>query len=801
MGGKGGSEVEVTRHYLSMFWGICAYGRGIELLEVKFGGKLAWRGNLKNNADEPIDRSDLFGGDRKEGGIRGVMSWLNGNPTQALPDWLAAKFGKTSATCPGYRGVSAIFLTGVPYPPNSDEVDSDGNPYGESDPPAWWTKVNSAFRRADRDTGRGFLVCANNPYIKAITARVRRPSQGLNPSIAMLDLPDSSEGIQMKASNAIHVIYEAMTNVEFGMGENPGMFDIGSWEQCAQVAYNEGLGVNILWTRQSKIEDFINTVISHVQGAVFVHPATGKHTIKLLRGDYTVGSLRTVSPSNAKLSNFKSKIWGDITNEVTVTWTNPESGKEETVTAQDPGAIAMQGGITSTSRNYHGFASRKVAMQAAERDLAAASYPLATCDAEVTKAFWDSVVNDCVILTWPRHGITSAVFRVTQVAKGSTSRTVKLTLLEDVFSLRRASYGEVSDTEWVKPSTAAQPLTNVSLGTAPAFLTVRALGLSDIEDLQYPEVISALIAAPDSADDSGYELIGYSANAAGQPEAVSLGERDLGGVFLLTADLPQAETSVISITSGAIGSLPIIGSFLLLGAGNDTSTEIVMVRGINGSNYTVSRGMLDTVPRAWPVGTRALVIPASSPTGDTTVRSAGEEVDYRLKTITSEGRLAIYNAPLQQVTLSDRPHRPLRPANVRVGGVAFGTFDAAASSSVDVTWSIRNRIVEATQTPRWNATSASPESGQTTTVTVLRSSNRAVLATFSGLTGSSATIDRSSFATETSVIFRVSSARGGMESLQAHEITVTLSAMTDRLILSGAEAENLLTVDGDYLLI
>ena len=765
--GKSGGKYPVVKYYLSMMWGICATGRNIELLELKFGDKVAWRGSRKMNGEIEIDKPDLFGGEKKEGGVRGIATWLNGGANQTLTDRIAAKFGKPSSELPGYRGFASIFLSGVPVPPPAADVDENGNPLPGQTP-------TTVFSKIDRDTGRGFLVCANNPYLKAISARVRRPSEGLNPSIAMIRVKDSSKGHPQYASNAAHIVFEAMTNTDFGMGEPYSMFDIASFERCAQVLYDEKMGLNILWTRQSKIEDFVKVILDHIQGAVFVNPATGKHTMKLLRGDYVIDNLKTVSPDNAKLSNFKTKIWGDISNEVTVTWTNPETGKEETVTVQDLAGIAAQGGITSASRNYHGIADQRTAIKTGERDLAAIAYPLASCDAEVSREFWKSVVNDCVVLTWPRHGITSAVFRIVEVTNGSTSRTVKLTLIEDIFSIAKSEYGEVTETEWINPSLDPQPLTNTYLGTAPAFFTIPALRLRDIGELEYPEVISAVVAAPDSADDIGAELVGYTTTATGVERRVNLGNLTLAGVVSANQALVEEPKTILIIESGFIGALPQIGDFLLIGTGTDQQTEIAAVSGINGSNYTIQRGMLDTVPRQWPIGTRIMIIPDLPESGDPTRRSAFENVDYHFKTITTKGVLPLVNAPKQTVTLSERPHLPNRPANVKVGGVAFGLYEMKNLSNVTITWANRNRLTEATQTPKWTDASASVEPGQTTKVTILRYSDRSVIGTVTGLTGTSTVIDRSIFGGEVNTIIRVTSVRDGLESLQGHEIRVTL---------------------------
>jgi hypothetical protein len=798
-GGKKKGGFPVTRYYLSMFWGICASGRKIELLELKFGDKLVWRGSATAITEIPIDKPDLYGGDKKEGGVRGIATWLNGNPNQTLTGRIAAIFGKAPAELPGYRGVAGFFLSGVPIPVRRPIVDIYGNPVPILE--VLSDLILQIFGRFDRDTGRGFYVCANNPYLKTISARVRRPSEGLNPSIAMIRLKDSSEGVAQYASNPAHIIFESMTNTDFGLGEPYSMFDVPSFEQCAQTLYDENFGINILWTRQSKIEDFIKIALDHIQGAVFVNPATGLHTMTLLRADYEIGDLPTVSPSNAKLSNFKTKIWGDISNEVTVTWTNPETGKEETVTVQDLAGMAAQGGgTTPASRNYHGIADQQLAFDVAERDLAAISYPLSSCEAEVTREFWKTVVQKCVILTWPRHGIESAIFRITKVANGSSSRTIKLSLIEDVFSLARAKYNAVVETEWTSPSTDPQPLSNFHLGTAPAFFTIPALGLSDISELEYPEVISAIAVSPDTVDDIGVEVVGYTTTPTGVLVTTTLGELPLSGVFFTQEDVPAEPVTVFDFSTGFLGGFPQLGEFLLIGSGSDEDTELANVTGINGPEFTVQRGMLDTTPKQWTTGTRIMVIsPAMA--GDTTPRSSFEAVDYHLRTITTSGTLPLLNTPKETLVLSERPHLPNRPRNVTVGGIAFGVFEMNNATSVLVEWANSNRLLEATQAPLWDDATAAPETGQTTTIEIMRASDRSLINVISGLTGTSHTLSRADFDGELDTIVKVTAVRDDLISLQGHEIAVTLNE--DALLLEGDEAGNTLDLgDGtDFLLI
>lgn len=768
---------------MTLHVGFCASGEGLELVALKIGEKEAWRGRISKNKVIKIDAPELFGGNKKEGGVRGLMWWLNGNLKQILPGPLFSRLGLTAATCPGFRGLASAFFTGF----RNDNT--EGTDF-------FWPDF-AAINGIEADQ-KGFNWIANNPYLKAISVVVCRAPQGLNPSIALISLPNDSVGNAQFAANPAHIIFEAMTNRDWGMGESFGAFNIGSFEQAAQTLFDENFGLSLLWTRQSKIEDFIKEILDHIQAALFVDPATGKHTLKLLRAVDPALSLQLLSPDNAQLSSFKMNMWGDVTNEIVVTWTNPETSKEETVTAQDLAAISMQGAQpASASRNYYGIASQALAIVVADRDLAAVVHPITTCEAEVTKTFWRTVMHDAVELTWPERFIESVIFRVSQVTAGTTSNTVKLSLYEDIFSLNRASYLSPNATEWSNSSLPPQPLTLYQMGTAPAFLTASALGLSDISYLVYPEVISGITVGPSTNDDINYELITYVSTSSGDIVQSSLGTRTLEGTWTSTVTLAQETSTVIVTMPGFMGNAPEVGQFVLIGMVGDAATEIALVNTVSAAGYLLDRGVLDSTPKAWPIGTQLWAIPDNIQWPDDTRRAAFETASYHLRSRTSLGLLPLASAPQVDVLLTERPHLPNRPANVKVDTTAFGTFNLGGGSSMTVSWARRNRINEATQVLRWTDADIAPEVGQTTRIYLMQS-DRTPIASISGITDTSYLLSRDEFAGNLSGIIRVVSLRDGFESLQGHEIAVTMTVMTDDILaFEGDVAGNTLALEGD----
>jgi hypothetical protein len=117
MSSGGGSQTVGYRYLFGIHMGI---GRGPvdELCEIKVGDKRAWLGSVTSNASVPIDAYTLFGGEDKEGGVRGTLEVMMGGPTQTAGGGLTTMLG---GQLPGYRRMFTVFFDGIvaminPYP-------------------------------------------------------------------------------------------------------------------------------------------------------------------------------------------------------------------------------------------------------------------------------------------------------------------------------------------------------------------------------------------------------------------------------------------------------------------------------------------------------------------------------------------------------------------------------------------------------------------------------------------------------------------------------------------------------------
>lgn len=578
-------------------------------------------------------------------------------------------------------------------------------------------------------------------------------------------------------ANPAHMIYESLTNTDWGMGSPSTAIDGESFEDAAITLFGESLGLSMIWLRQQSIQNFIQEVLDHIQAVLYVDPRTGLLTLKLIRGDYDPETLPVISPSNADLSSFQRKLWGEIVNEVVVTWTNPATEQDETVTVQDLASVATQGGIVSDGRNYYGVRGSELAQRLAQRDLRAAGAPVATCECEVNRTLWEIRPASVISLVWPEYGLDGVAMRITSVDYGRPGDpTIKLTLLEDVYGLDVGSYTAPPSSIWEDTSSPPAPLSPQDAFTLPFYMAVAA-GV-DVSVAVYPEVLAGVLGTTDNEDTLNYDLWSEVADTLGALEWQELLQNTVIGHAEIVDPLDAEAVSTDVEIADLIGNtVPVVGGFALIGDEGDEVNEIALVLAYSTDDgLELSRGVLDTVPRAWPASTPVWFIDDEALFVDPLTRAGGEVVKYKLLSRTSLGLLPLWSAPTLTETLNDRPWLPNRPADVTAHGVAFSSEDdpidalARPDPWVTVSWAVRNRLMEDGQVLAWTDGTVTPETDQTTKITVLASDGTTVLATHDGLTGTTFDVPDASFGSASIVILRVSSERtdddGTFESLQ-----------------------------------
>lgn len=582
-------------------------------------------------------------------------------------------------------------------------------------------------------------------------------------------------------ANPAHIIYECLIDPEWGKGEDPAMIDTQSFRDAALTFRREYFGLTFTWMRQSEIEAFIGEVLDHVHALLFQDPATGLWTLKALRDDYETEGLLVLDPSNCELANPKRRAWGETINQIIVAYTDPTSEEEATVAAHNLASIAIQGGVISETRSYHGVRTAYLAQKIADRDVAEAGYPLFAATATADRRFWRVRPGDVLHLNWPEEGIEEMIVRVMRVDYGTPeSRKIVFDIVEDIFSVDQTAYGTPQGPLWQPDSAVPEPLPYQMAITAPLPLITQSGTLLSEVDENYPAVPMLLLGA---GTPSPIDI-----------EVQSLRRRQNGDEYIgAVATIPPARAATLPVALVAEASSTLSQSFIaavlgqnaeggdLFMIGTDEATaEILMLEGYDGvtATWTVARGIWDTVPRDWPEGTRAWIMPDNLAYADGLERAEGDVIEYYMLPRTQIGRLPFERAVPFEVTASARPHLPFRPGLPRVDLVAFGLADYSAAAGVSspptslpLNWQNRNRAEEDASILRWGSAGVTPEPGQTTVIRIYDQYGNFVNEV-TGLSGNSYNLPLAALMGEGRVTLEFLSERDGLRSLMGHRIDV-----------------------------
>lgn len=721
MGGGGKGKVEVTigyKYYAGLHMVFC--DAADRLLAIAVGDKIAWTGNVRSNTTITINKPDLFGGEGREGGIQGDIDVLFGKDDQGQNEYLRSKLGND---VPAFRGVVSL-------------------------------------------VGKQLYLSALNPYIKPWKARFCR----------FPDLEGSFWGHYHSNingnANPAHIISEVI--VENGLGP----IDVNAFERVAQKLHEENLGISIAWTGGS-IEDFIQTILNHIGGVLFVNPTTGKFEIKLIRKDYNINNLMVLDEHSIKeLVSYQRVALSDTINQLTVYYTDYETGDERSVTVQNLANIAAQGKIVSDERKYLGINNLEVATRLAKRDLAASSSLLSKLTIKVNRKAFELLPGDVFVFKWPKLGIEQMVFRVGEINYGTlTDGTITIDAMEDVYSLPAASYVEGPIQYWEDPVQEPSPCPHQKMFEVPYYDLVRTIPPADFDYLP---------------KNSG---IGYVAAVGSRPFGSALNyEFHTSTSSSGTYTHQDTETFCpVAFLSSSVGytdrTWQITGGIDLdLVKTGDTQyaivdDEIVRINSISssGTSISVERNCLDTVARPHQSGAVIFFV-SGWQSVDQTERISGQRIYGKLLTRTGKGLLPLQQAEYMSITMSDRFDRPYPPANFKINGILYPE-GSIMEGELKLDWRHRDRTQQTAYIVGDTEFSIGPEEGTTYTIEVLTAENENRIYRNTGITDRPVTIQPLSV--DEPVYVCLWSEREGYESWQKHRILIDYYRAPRRLDQSG----------------
>lgn len=681
----GAPKQTIGYHYLfSILFGI---GRGPidELRAIKVGDKIAWEGHHCEGMGV-INKPQLFGGKKKEGGIQGLFRLLQGEADQVIPG--AERRVVSSRRRDPYAFGNLPDLKALVAAETGGEM---GELRG---------RVTLWFDG---------LVTSMNPYIKEWRFRIRRAKKGWAndncwyPEKAIIYM---GEG-RIFAMNPAHILYECCTNPAWGRGLNPALIDENSFILAANTFCDEGFGLCLTWFRKEEISEFIRSVLDHVGATLYTDRETGKVTLKLARDDYTVADLPLFTPSSGLLDirEDDSSSTDNGVSEVIVTGHDPITDSPIEMRAHNLAAFRAQGSISTLEQTYKGLPTKELCARVAQRDLRASAAGLRKFKVVLDRRGFRIHPGAVFRIEAPTRGIGQIVLRAGEIDDGNM-RDGKITIsaVQDVFVLPATSFVSPVENTWTPPSDVAVAATSERLMEASFRAAYLLRGAVEAEGVAPGTGYVVAIAGRPTTRSQSYDML---SKAEGEADFTQTGEHYFTGTALLVADLSISATSFVveGITESPDESL--VGAALMIG------DEIVRIDDYDEETFTftVARGAEDTWPSAHAAGTRVWLVD-DDPATDARQYAEGETVEAKLLPRTFSDQLAEEDAALLALEVEGRIARPLPPADVKVDTLSIfeltGEYDEPT-----FTWSGRNRVTQADSLVGYYEAPVTPEAGTT----------------------------------------------------------------------------------------
>lgn len=694
MGKGGGSQTIGYTYFMSLLMG---FGRGAmsEVVQINVGKKLAWQGPLCNNGGGTvglIQAKDLFGGDDKEGGIYGPFRVLWGDSDQVLPGAEATALGRLPSIAssiggdvPALRGVTTLWYDG--------EVCSL-NPY----PKEWEVRLRRSIHGWHNDNPwypQKCVISLTGPEIvsekKAITlgiVDIFRAKGGSKKQNVRMTIPGA-----IRAQNGAHIIYECVTNPEWGRGIEPEMLDENSFIYAANQMCAEGLGLCFFWTRQEDVDVFIQMVLDHIGGVLYTDRSTGLLTLRLIRDDYDPDTLPTFSEGSGLLDILLDDSGSqDIAyNEVVVKYHDPISNTDGEARAQNVGARKAQGSSNSLAKDYPGFPTKELAGRAALRELIVQSAGLKKYKVRLDRSGWRIAPGMPFKIVSPKRNIGTIILRAGQIADTSsqTGGDIQIDALEDVFSMPLTSVVVPEDGGWVPPVTApVSPDASVAFELSYYDLAKR-LSQFDLPNVNDEDSYLGVMAAQPLPTQNIFDLM-Y--RMAGDVDWIKAdGGSAFTGTAILTADIGPYDTAIVldeivEFPDDVIGDSMMIGNERVRIDTFDPATKAM----------TISRGTVDTLPAPHSAGDRVWLPDDDTATNDV-IYTEGEIVEAAAATRSNSGVLLEEDYEIVSVTMAKRLGRPYPVGDLQVDAIPIYSLGGTVHPEPVFTWAVRNRVLQADQ--------------------------------------------------------------------------------------------------------
>lgn len=496
--------------------------------------------------------------------------------------------------------------------------------------------------------------------------------------------------------NPIHAIHEAITSPVWGLGKDAEVIDDSNFRAVADVLYNEHIGISFVFESDDKVSDFISDVLKIIGGVLRVNRSTGLVEIKLFRADYDTDDLLTFDASNVlSIRDVKRTALSECVNQVTIKYTNWETGEAASVVCQDLALLQQQGEPINADFDYPYVHWKPTALKLAQRDLYESGSQFLSCSITVGLQGRTLNLGDCIVLNFPHLGIENSVFRILKISYGgSASNEVEMDLVQDKFYMPSSTGYTSGGTPVTTIPVITQRFTYNRIIEMPYYVLYK-FGLDPDSMLADSTVLGrmgVLVSAYNTIKvDSAEQYLTTDGNTYNN--IGSIDKTDFVPSCVVNTALTQLSTvlryrdgsnlSIVSVNQGVIGFI---------------DDEIVGIGEIDpyDRTVTISRGLFDTVPAEHDEGAVMYIVTANDVNICNADEFTGGEI-YRIKNVpvVSGVQADLNSSDELEIGFNIRAYRPYPPANVKIDSEYFPIMQNVDwYYGGECTWNNRNRLTQ-----------------------------------------------------------------------------------------------------------
>ncbi|UOF80390.1 tail protein [Caudoviricetes sp.] len=249
--------------------------------------------------------------------------------------------------------------------------------------------ANENYPRYDK-----FVRLVFEDFCWGVTTSLDRISAEIRVSCPAPDIGDAS-GLMpnQRDVNPVSFLYVLLTSPDFLGGSKIPAVDLTSFSTARATIASEGLGMSYQIRSKAKAADVVEDVLDHIDGILFLHPTTGKITLRLNRE--ATGSIPSFSEKivvEGGLKNFAKSTWEAAYSQLRLTFTmrNNSANNEysqNVALAKDSGLISSSGVTESLDASSATVYDPTVATKLASRKLGLANSPLISFEVEFTRQY------------------------------------------------------------------------------------------------------------------------------------------------------------------------------------------------------------------------------------------------------------------------------------------------------------------------------------------------------------------------------------------------------------------------------